>query len=289
VTTNSEIRRETWTILSGKWFFRLILVGLSLQMIAVTVSSMLSAAFTALSITSFSDYLQAKLNAMQNGLAYTLPTAKAFYWMIAGLCLQTFISYVFAAIVTFGFMQTLLKANANRDEAWFSSSFGGFAQPLDVTALLFLQNLLVSLWSLLLVVPGIVALYRYRLAWFIKIEQGDLPARACLTRSSRLMYGYKAQAFRLDLSFMGWLLLACLALLAANLLAASGQLLISAIGFMTGLAGFYLLVRTILGLAVSRAVFYRALTAEQTVTNDAAVRSADTSGGTSIASSDAAQ
>jgi len=287
--SNSDIRKESWGILSGRWFFRLLLVGLVLQTISLSVNGILSATFKALSITSLPDYLEAKLRHLQQGLDYSLPTAKAIYWMWASFGLQTFISYIFGAIVAFGFMKALLNAHANREDAWFSSAFGGFAKPLDVTALLFLQNLLVSLWSLLLLVPGIVALYRYRLAWFVKIEQPELSAYACLRQSTRLMRGYKAQAFLLDLSFLGWLLLSCSLLAGASVLGATANIVMAALGFLTGLAGFYLLVRTILGIAVSRAIFYRALPTEQTVTSETDAKSADAPGGTSIASSDAAQ
>lgn len=257
--TNRDIRRQAWTTLTGKWFFRLILVGLVLQTIAMTVSGLIAGIFRTLSITSLTDYLEAKLNALQQGLDYALPTAKAYYWMIAGFGLQMFISYVFAAIATFGFMHVLLRAHANNDERWFSSSFGGFARPLNVTALLFLQNLLVFLWSLLLFFPGIVALYRYRQAWFIKVEHENLSARDCLRESSRMMRGFKGQAFLLDLSFLGWILLAALLLGIAAAAGSATGLGGALLGFLSGLAGFYLLVRTVLGMAVSRVVFYREL------------------------------
>lgn len=261
--SNRDIRRQAWATLTGKWFFRLILVGLVLQTIAMTVSGLIAGIFRTLSITSVTDYLEAKLNALQQGLDYALPTAKAYYWMIAGFGLQSFISYVFAAIATFGFMHVLLRAQANNDERWFSSSFGGFARPLGVTALLFLQNLLVFLWSLLLLIPGIVALYRYRQAWFIKVEHENLSARDCLRESARLMRGFKGRAFLLDLSFLGWILLAALLLGIAAAVGSTAGLIGTLLGFLSGLAGFYLLVRTVLGMAVSRVVFYRELLSEQ--------------------------
>lgn len=261
--SNRDIRRQAWTTLSGKWFFRLILVGLVLQTINMTVSGLISGIFKTLSITSVTDYLEAKLNALQQGLDYALPTAKAHYWMIAGFGLQMFISYVFAAIATFGFMHVLLRAHANNDERWFSSSFGGFARPLSVTALLFLQNLLIFLWSLLLFFPGIVALYRYRQAWFVKVEHENLSARDCLRESARLMRGFKGRAFLLDLSFLGWILLAALLLGIAAAVGSTAGLIGALLGFLSGLAGFYLLVRTVLGMAVSRVVFYRELLNEQ--------------------------
>lgn len=277
--SNRDIRRQAWRTLTGKWFFRLMLVGLALQTITMTVNGLISGIFRTLSITSATDYLEARLNAMQQGLDYALPTAKAYYWMFAGFGLQMFISYVFAAIATFGFMHALLRAHADNDERWFSSSFGGFARPLSVTALLFLQNLLIFLWSLLLFIPGIVALYRYRQAWFVKVEHENLSARDCLRESARMMRGFKGQAFLLDLSFIGWILLSALLLGIAAAIGSTAGLVGALLGFLSGLTGFYLLVRTVLGMAVSRVVFYRELLDGQNVTGDSTSHVADTPGG----------
>ena len=63
------------------------------------------------------------------------------------------------------------------------------------------------LWSLLLVVPGIVKLYSYRMVPYILAEHPELSANEVITRSRKMMNGNKWQAFKLDLSFIGWILL----------------------------------------------------------------------------------
>ena len=74
-------------------------------------------------------------------------------------------------------------------------------------AVLFLRDLYVMLWSLLLVVPGIVKLYSYRMVPYILAEHPELSANEVITRSRKMMNGNKWQAFKLDLSFIGWILL----------------------------------------------------------------------------------
>lgn len=74
-----------------------------------------------------------------------------------------------------------------------------------------LQTLYLTLWSLLLVIPGIIKAYSYRLAYFVMLDNPEMSANECITESRRLMDGYKMQAFLLDLSFIGWLLLGSLA------------------------------------------------------------------------------
>ncbi len=68
----------------------------------------------------------------------------------------------------------------------------------------------VSLWSLLLFVPGIVAAYRYALAPFLMAENPGMSASDAISESKRLMAGKKARLFCLDLSFIGWWLLTLL-------------------------------------------------------------------------------
>lgn len=257
-----EMRRAAWTVVNGVWFWRLVVVGLVLQTIGGFMNGLVSSAFVALEIHSLGDYLTNRMQALQSGLDYALPSLRAYGWMLGGFAFQMFIAYVFAAIFAYGFMRTLLKADANDETRWFSEAFGGFSRPFEVTGLLVLMNVKVFLWACLLVVPGIVATYRYRLAWFLKNEHGDWTASQCLAESGRLMKGVKWKAFCLDLSYLGWWLLACVVLglaLVPSRWALSGGLGFAAgvFGFLLGAFGFCLLVKVLLGFVVARVIFYR--------------------------------
>ena len=76
--------------------------------------------------------------------------------------------------------------------------------------LLILESIFVMLWSLLFVIPGIVAAYRYSLAVYIMIDHPELSAMDCIRESKRMTQGFKSQLFMLDLSFVLWLLLCSL-------------------------------------------------------------------------------
>lgn len=258
-----EMRRAAWGILKGKWFGRLLVVGFVLQFIAGTVNGLVSSAFTALAIDSLGEFLTRWAQAWRAGLCYTLPTLKAYGWMMGGFLFQMFIAYVFAAIVAYGFVGTILKAHADDDRRWFADAFGGFARPFEVTGLLVLMNLKVTLWSLLLLIPGIVAIYRYRLAWFLKSEHPDWTASACLAESGKQMKGFKWQAFCLDFSYIGWYLLMVLGLGVSIVLFAhvteGGGLAWGVASFLIGALSFYLALKVVLGVVVSRVVFYREL------------------------------
>ena len=65
----------------------------------------------------------------------------------------------------------------------------------------------IILWSLLLVIPGIVKLYSYSMTPFILAQFPKVTATEALKISMRMTHGYKADIFFLGLSFIGWYLL----------------------------------------------------------------------------------
>lgn len=81
--------------------------------------------------------------------------------------------------------------------------------PCMLTGLL--QILFLFLWSCLFIVPGIVKLYAYAMTPYVRIDHPDWGAEQCITESRRLMNGHKGQLFRLQLSFLGWIILGALA------------------------------------------------------------------------------
>lgn len=64
------------------------------------------------------------------------------------------------------------------------------------------------LWSLLFIIPGIIASFAYTLATYIKIENPNMDAMECIRTSKEWMKGNKMKLFILELSFIGWFILA---------------------------------------------------------------------------------
>lgn len=73
-------------------------------------------------------------------------------------------------------------------------------------------GLRVFAWSLLLLIPGLVAAYRYRFAVYDLMEDDTLSASQAIALSCRQTEGMKWDLFLLDLSFLGWSLLSSLTL-----------------------------------------------------------------------------
>ena len=72
--------------------------------------------------------------------------------------------------------------------------------------------LYVMLWTILLIIPGIIKGYSYAMASYISIDNEELSAEECVQRSIKMMHGHKMQLFLLDLSFFSWVLLSILTL-----------------------------------------------------------------------------
>lgn len=70
-----------------------------------------------------------------------------------------------------------------------------------------LRDLFLGLWSLLLIVPGIIKAYSYRMVPYILADDPDISGKDAITRSREMMDGHKWNTFVLDLSFLGWWLL----------------------------------------------------------------------------------
>lgn len=74
----------------------------------------------------------------------------------------------------------------------------------------FLISLYTTLWTLLLIVPGIIKMISYSLALYVANDNPFMSANECITKSRQLMDGHKWKYCKLILSYFGWLLLSVL-------------------------------------------------------------------------------
>ncbi len=101
--------------------------------------------------------------------------------------------------------KTIYALHVTREEpADYGNLLDGFAVMGRVVLLSLLEVVFILLWSLLLIMPGIVASYRYRQAIYLLLDHPDYTPMQCLQRSSEMMRSHKMELFTLDLSFLGW-------------------------------------------------------------------------------------
>jgi len=113
-----------------------------------------------------------------------------------------------------------------------SEVFQGFRNWWHAFSMFLLQIILIALWSLLLIVPGIMALMSYSMSFYILADNPDMKASEILRQSKNMMKGHKTELLLIFLSFIGWFFLS---------FATAGILYILYVGpyFQSTLAEFY--------------------------------------------------
>ena len=113
----------------------------------------------------------------------------------------------------YGLCRVLIATARGKKDVNFMSLFDAFKEDFGNVVLLgFLKELFTFLWSLLLIVPGIVKYYAYSMSTFIQQDAEDKTWKTCLDKSISMTYGYKWKLFCLDLSFIGWYIVGLLCL-----------------------------------------------------------------------------
>ncbi len=88
--------------------------------------------------------------------------------------------------------------------------FNGFENFPKAFCLFIVQNFFIALWTLLLIVPGIIASIRYSQAFYVLADNPQKGIMECIEDSKRMMNGNKGKFVCLMLSFFGWAILAAL-------------------------------------------------------------------------------
>lgn len=113
------------------------------------------------------------------------------------------VSGAFALGVSIFFIEIVRNKKAD-----LGYTFAGFEHFFKALGLLVVMAIFVFLWTILLIVPGIIAAIRYSQAFFILADDPNKGIMECIAESKRMMKGNKAKFFCMGLSFIGWTLLA---------------------------------------------------------------------------------
>lgn len=136
--------------------------------------------------------------------------------MITGLLAGIATVVILIVLVAKVFVGNLLKMGGYRFFILNQTAQPGIGTLLDgfrsghyvnIVLTMFLRDLFTALWSLLLVVPGIVKHYEYLMVPYIIAENPAMDYKEAFQISKQMMDGEKMEAFIMDLSFLGWYLL----------------------------------------------------------------------------------
>lgn len=121
---------------------------------------------------------------------------------IGGLC-----SLFIGLPIAYGIAIVMLGVYRGKDID-FGVLFEGFQDYSRIFVTKLLQAIYTLLWSLLLVIPGIIKSYSYAMTDFILKDEPEMKNNAAIEKSMAMMENNKMKLFLLDLSFIGWALLA---------------------------------------------------------------------------------
>ena len=78
---------------------------------------------------------------------------------------------------------------------------------LELILISLVTSIFVILWSILLIIPGIIAAISYSMVMYIYVDGVKSETMEVIKESKRMMYGHKWEYFVFNLSFLGWVLL----------------------------------------------------------------------------------
>ena len=174
---NFVLRNEAWNTLSGNWG-NSVLIYFLISLLSGIISGT---------------------------VAVLLPELSS----IANLATSIFLTYPLIYVFVVKLM-SLVRENKPVALNDFIDTFKvKYSRALPVMGLTFVY---IFLWTLLLIIPGIIKSYSYALTVYISEDNPELTPEECINKSMEMMNGNKWKLFLLDLSFIGWFFLSILTL-----------------------------------------------------------------------------
>lgn len=113
----------------------------------------------------------------------------------------------------FGCIHLAKLARNSHQKPNVGNLFYGFKERYGQSLGIFIMTgIFTLLWSLLLIIPGIIKSYSYAMSSFIGYDHPEKSTLDCITESRQLMNGHKWKLFCLRISYIGWFLLVILTL-----------------------------------------------------------------------------
>lgn len=123
-----------------------------------------------------------------------------------------FITFIMYGAVVIG-INSFYLALSRKQQVDVKQIFAGFDNRFLTYLWAFIITIVKTiLWSLLLIIPGIIAAIRYSQTFFILVEDHSISANDAIEKSKKIMEGHKMKYFWLMFSFIGWWLLCLITL-----------------------------------------------------------------------------
>lgn len=113
---------------------------------------------------------------------------------------------------------SVFLATAYRRTSSWDDFFANVKRIIESFILSLIIAVKVFLWSLLFIIPGIIKMFAYSMAIYIKTENPDMSYSEAIAKSQQMMDGNKWRLFCLYFSFIGWWILASLVISVASMI-----------------------------------------------------------------------
>ncbi|MCC8161416.1 MAG: DUF975 family protein [Oscillospiraceae bacterium] len=200
----SQLKQDAKNVLSGKYWY-----SFGVYVILSTASYIISMIASSIMTVPVSGLLSALLASCHSQSAEFLAAVTVLITSAVGVVVMIIASLVILTPLETGLIKFFINETTGTHDMYdllfvFKNRMG------NVVLIGFLKNLYVFLWSLLLIVPGIVKSYEYSMISYIIAENPSLDRKRAFEISKALTDGNKLKIFLFSLSFIGWILLACL-------------------------------------------------------------------------------
>jgi uncharacterized membrane protein len=203
--TTAELKKEAKVSLRGKWG-NAVLLNLIPTLIMAAV----------LVIIGIPILLMVMKTTIGNTWIHSFPVIQQRDGSFPGTSLiGVIISTLFMSGISWTYLE-LIRGTKTRIHP-LKDALRGFQRPflVGVILLALTTNLFISLWTLVLIIPGIIKMYAYSQSYFIYYDHINKENKKnktfdTITASRYMMKGYKRKLFWLDLTFVGWHIVATL-------------------------------------------------------------------------------
>ena len=195
IFNRSAIKKEARALLSVNTLWISIFAAVFLVQLPVSIAS---------GFSGFSNALSAIIGSTASD-SDVMTASVAFGSMFGSLIsLAASILTIPFTVALGGYMLAILRGKgANKPEITYPYKLGkdNYSKFLGTGIL---QGIMVFLWSLLFIIPGIVMAYAYLMTPYIICDNPNLSSSQALDISKRMTKGYKGDLFVMHLSFILW-------------------------------------------------------------------------------------
>jgi len=201
--TAAEFREIAREVLCGKWKIAVI-VGLVASLLGgisgsgPEVKLNIDASHANVSF----EYAGQTIISTSEGLNTAFIVGSSLYIAVAAVALAA-VYFILGSIIETGYARFNLDLNYGY-EPTINKLFDYRFNWRTTSMVRFLRSLYILLWSLLFIIPGIIAGYSYAMTGYILAEHPDMRAGDAISYSKEMMKGNKWRLFCLHCSFIGW-------------------------------------------------------------------------------------